>query len=461
MTKPTRKGPLAGITVVELAGIGPGPMCAMLLADLGATVIRVDRKQPAWLAASLVLFVLSVASKPAAVVFPLTLLAIDWFRRRPVTAGVWLEKIPFFLVALIDGIVTLQVQRASGAITVAVMEGTWRDVAAATSAEIVAWLNRNRGFAARAIAYIENGSVAIRSRNLGTFYSVKLEPGPVTDVVFGGDTAVHVLGSNFPFNNLVQFQDSSRNDPKARWERGAITYQLDPVDDLQPGTYVASVQISGRGRVADANYKTPSVAKVTFQVGTPTDELPAAGNCAMCHRGPEGTGFVLDYLRHNKILDNTAVDQCGACHDGQSQEPSGEWAGGLSNAGREVFAGVSRALLDGSLPTGPQELAGALDALLGRIDAVVAALAPHAQSELSQLLALLASSGGRRALAGLSEPWQTASVPDIGRALQAMRVSGISLRQQAYQALHDIVGGAYFSDAQTWSMLGYPGPLKI
>jgi alpha-methylacyl-CoA racemase len=39
-------GPLAGVKVVEMAGIGPGPMCAMLLADLGATVLRVDRKQP-------------------------------------------------------------------------------------------------------------------------------------------------------------------------------------------------------------------------------------------------------------------------------------------------------------------------------------------------------------------------------------------------------------------------------
>ncbi len=37
-------GPLHGLKVVELAGIGPGPMAAMLLADLGATVIRVDRK---------------------------------------------------------------------------------------------------------------------------------------------------------------------------------------------------------------------------------------------------------------------------------------------------------------------------------------------------------------------------------------------------------------------------------
>jgi alpha-methylacyl-CoA racemase len=36
-------GPLHGITVLEIAGIGPGPFCAMLLADMGADVIRVDR----------------------------------------------------------------------------------------------------------------------------------------------------------------------------------------------------------------------------------------------------------------------------------------------------------------------------------------------------------------------------------------------------------------------------------
>ena len=39
-------GPLAGVKIIELAGIGPGPMCAMLLADLGATVLRIDRRQP-------------------------------------------------------------------------------------------------------------------------------------------------------------------------------------------------------------------------------------------------------------------------------------------------------------------------------------------------------------------------------------------------------------------------------
>lgn len=36
-------GPLAGYKIVEMGGIGPGPMCAMLLADLGADIVRIDR----------------------------------------------------------------------------------------------------------------------------------------------------------------------------------------------------------------------------------------------------------------------------------------------------------------------------------------------------------------------------------------------------------------------------------
>ena len=42
-------GPLTGLRVVELASIGPGPLCAMLLADLGAEVIRIDRTEPSGL----------------------------------------------------------------------------------------------------------------------------------------------------------------------------------------------------------------------------------------------------------------------------------------------------------------------------------------------------------------------------------------------------------------------------
>ncbi len=39
----TRSGPLAGLTIVEFQGLGPGPFCAMMLADLGADIIRIDR----------------------------------------------------------------------------------------------------------------------------------------------------------------------------------------------------------------------------------------------------------------------------------------------------------------------------------------------------------------------------------------------------------------------------------
>lgn len=42
-TPPRFNGPLAGLRIVEFAGIGPGPFAAMLLGDMGADVVRVDR----------------------------------------------------------------------------------------------------------------------------------------------------------------------------------------------------------------------------------------------------------------------------------------------------------------------------------------------------------------------------------------------------------------------------------
>jgi alpha-methylacyl-CoA racemase len=39
-------GPLHGLKVIELAGIGPAPFCAMMLADMGAQVVRIDRTAP-------------------------------------------------------------------------------------------------------------------------------------------------------------------------------------------------------------------------------------------------------------------------------------------------------------------------------------------------------------------------------------------------------------------------------
>ncbi len=135
--------------------------------------------------------------------------------------------------------------------------------------------------------------------------------------------------------------------------------------------------------------------------------------------------------------------------------------GSLSPLGREVFRSVGMAVLDKTLPVqeGAREIA--LQGLLQRVDVLVAGLPQHAQNELSQLLSLLGNPAGRLSLAGLAKPWAEAPLEEVQRALQAMRMSSLALRQQAYAALHEITAGAYFSDPSSWALLGYPGPMTI
>jgi hypothetical protein len=135
--------------------------------------------------------------------------------------------------------------------------------------------------------------------------------------------------------------------------------------------------------------------------------------------------------------------------------------GKLTASARTVFAACASGILDGTLPADPVARAAAIGALLGRIDDLIGGL-PHAtQSELSQLLALLASTAGRTMLPTLAVDWRDARVDQVQAALQSMRVSGLALRQQAYHALHEIVASAHFADAGTWPGLGYPGPRAV
>lgn len=135
--------------------------------------------------------------------------------------------------------------------------------------------------------------------------------------------------------------------------------------------------------------------------------------------------------------------------------------GKLSPDARLIFSRVGQAILAGTLPAdeGPNQIA--INALLGRVDTFIAGTPEHVQAELSQLLGLLGTAAGRRGVVGLSPGWHDATVPEIAAALQAMRVSSVSLRVQAYQALHDIVSASYFSGQESWAVLGYPGPKTI
>src|SRR2546426_1352573 len=89
------------------------------LVSLIAYLRYLDARKWGWLMASLLALILSAASKPAAVVLPLTLLAIDYYRGRALTLRVVLEKVPFFAVSLVGGLLTLQAQHTVGAMAYA------------------------------------------------------------------------------------------------------------------------------------------------------------------------------------------------------------------------------------------------------------------------------------------------------------------------------------------------------
>ena len=138
------------------------------------------------------------------------------------------------------------------------------------------------------------------------------------------------------------------------------------------------------------------------------------------------------------------------------------WRHGRFSADAEtVLRSCAKALLAGSLPSDDDAQLAALNGLMSRLADAVGALPTHAQAELSELLALMGTAAGRHLLGGVSTPWALAAVADVQTGLQAMRFSRISLRQQAYLALHDLTGAAYFSAPQTWTVLGYPGPRDL
>ncbi|HET7498039.1 MAG TPA: tetratricopeptide repeat protein [Candidatus Eisenbacteria bacterium] len=86
------------------------------LAGLIAYLEYRDSKRGGWLAATLAACVLSLASKPAAVTFPVALMLVDAYRGRRFDTAAIVEKTPFFALAIVAGLLTLHAQKAVGAI---------------------------------------------------------------------------------------------------------------------------------------------------------------------------------------------------------------------------------------------------------------------------------------------------------------------------------------------------------
>lgn len=135
--------------------------------------------------------------------------------------------------------------------------------------------------------------------------------------------------------------------------------------------------------------------------------------------------------------------------------------GRLSEGARALIDALAGAVLHSTLPAPPAERRQALDGLHARLEDTIRGLPEHLRQELDELLTIAASAPGRLALFGLRAPWAEAPLPEVTVALQAMRDSTLSLRQQAYHGLRDILNAAYFADASAWRALGYPGQRPV
>jgi hypothetical protein len=130
----------------------------------------------------------------------------------------------------------------------------------------------------------------------------------------------------------------------------------------------------------------------------------------------------------------------------------------LDQAASAALTAIAGAMLQGALPTTPAAAADALNATVGRVQATINGLPPATQKEVADLFGLLTLAPARRFLAGINTDWPNAQPEQVTAFLQSWRMHRFALMQSAYQALHDLVFGAWYSDDASWRTIGYPGP---
>lgn len=122
-----------------------------------------------------------------------------------------------------------------------------------------------------------------------------------------------------------------------------ITYQLDDVKDLSPGTYMIYVWVQPAGKrlatdkAADPKFSNSAIGFMTFQVGTEEPDKQVATNCKNCHR--ETIWHLDEGPQHPEPFDPA---YCKACHD-YAREATGngfERLGGSSLNGWSGYGAV-------------------------------------------------------------------------------------------------------------------------
>ena len=132
----------------------------------------------------------------------------------------------------------------------------------------------------------------------------------------------------------------------------------------------------------------------------------------------------------------------------------------LDGEGRSALHAIVPAILAGTLPTGSSARAQAIAAATERLNQTILGLPLATQQEVQDLFGLLALGPARRLLTGIPHGWAEATDAEVSNWLQDWRTHRIALLRSAYQALHDLVLGSWYSDSANWAAIGYPGPLR-
>jgi hypothetical protein len=133
----------------------------------------------------------------------------------------------------------------------------------------------------------------------------------------------------------------------------------------------------------------------------------------------------------------------------------------LDADGEAIVRALVPAMLAGALPDDRASRENALDETVRTVDSAILGLPRHAQGELAELFALLASAPGRIALARTTASWSDMSEQDAHAFLERLRTSRFMLPRAAYDALHQLVFASWYGNPRTWAAIGYGGPPRL
>jgi hypothetical protein len=133
----------------------------------------------------------------------------------------------------------------------------------------------------------------------------------------------------------------------------------------------------------------------------------------------------------------------------------------LDGTQRTIVAAIVPVMLAGALPKNAAARSTALRDAVRGVDTAVSALPALVQDEVRQLFSLLAFPASRWVVAGVWSSWTVAKPADIDAFLTRWRDSRFPLLRSGYQALHQLVFGAWYANPFSWARIGYPGPPAV